>query len=194
MVDRESVERVGAFASRTFLELSEIEAAAAPGILYGVYLHDADQAPDEALIGIVSFFGAEDAGKGRGSRHHHRLRYVFDVTDALAALGVSGPIAVGAGHGLVPTTRSSPARRERRRLRAGRTAGDDRARRAPHGVNTTVGLVLRRRPAWTPSRDVVVAAALVAVAVAVLVVIGHGGAGDHHHPGGPSAHRRSHRP
>ena len=92
VVDRATVGRVagpGAFETRTYLELSEIEAEEAPGILYGVYLQPVTGADEPSLVGVVSFFGAEDAGRGRGSRHHHRLRYVFDVTDTLAALGVS---------------------------------------------------------------------------------------------------------
>jgi hypothetical protein len=96
-IDRASVERLaipGLDAAvgdqRMYLELSEIDAAAAPGVLYGVYLHRPGDAPsDDAMVGVVSFFGAEHTS-GRRDRHQHRLRYVFDVTDAAATLGI-GP-------------------------------------------------------------------------------------------------------
>ncbi len=96
-IDRASVDRLAipgldaaSGGQRMYLELSEIDADAPPGILYGVYLHRPGDAPsDDALVGVVSFFGAEHKS-GRRDRHEHRLRYVFDVTDAAAALGV-GP-------------------------------------------------------------------------------------------------------
>jgi Common central domain of tyrosinase len=99
-IDRASVERLAlpgldaaGAGQRCYLELSEIDADTAPGILYGVYLHGRSHAAsDDALVGVVSFFGAEHTS-GRRDRHQHRLRYVFDVTDAAAALGV------GPGHG-----------------------------------------------------------------------------------------------
>jgi tyrosinase len=74
-------------AVRPYLELSEIEAPEAPGILYGVYLHAATAAAaDDPLVGVVSFFGAP-AGRRGADNHRHRLRYVFDLTDALTRLG-----------------------------------------------------------------------------------------------------------
>jgi Common central domain of tyrosinase len=76
---------------RSYLELSEIEAPESPGILYGVYLHaPGTEASQDALVGVVSFFGAPSGSNGP-DEHRHRLRYVFDITDALAQLGDDAP-------------------------------------------------------------------------------------------------------
>jgi hypothetical protein len=130
-IDRASVARLalpgldaGGRGQRCYLELSEIDADVAPGILYGVYLHGAGaEASEEALVGVVSFFGAEHTS-GRRDRHQHRLRYVFDVTDVLASLGIApehgsadvtvsfrplGPAQVAADEGLDAGEPDAPA-------------------------------------------------------------------------------------
>jgi tyrosinase len=100
---------------RPYLELADIEAPESPDILYGVYLHAPSTRPSEdALVGVVSFFGAPSQPRGTDT-HLHRLRYVFDITDALAVLtgapghppdGISvtfrplGPAQVAAARGL----------------------------------------------------------------------------------------------
>lgn len=80
---------------RTYLEMSEIDVPQVPGIVYGVYLHPEDAAPtDDDLAGVASFFTADDPGPGGRDPQPHRLRYIFDVTDVIAAAGANTPLTV----------------------------------------------------------------------------------------------------
>ena len=81
-------------APRSYLELSGIDAPQVPGVLYGVYMHPhgtTDAAVTEHLVGVISFFGVGNHPKG-DDQHDHKLRYVFDVTDAVEGMNAGGNV------------------------------------------------------------------------------------------------------
>jgi hypothetical protein len=76
---------------RSFLELADIDVPDEPGVLYGVYVSAASDAGGEGaqLVGLAPFFTARLDPPQR-DQHEHRLRYVFDATDALQHLAEGG--------------------------------------------------------------------------------------------------------
>jgi tyrosinase len=72
---------------RSFLELADIDVPDEPGILYGVYLAGGSDTEAAQLVGLAPFFAARPDAPQR-DQHEHRLRYVFDATEALQRLAV----------------------------------------------------------------------------------------------------------
>jgi len=79
-------ERAGS--ERLYLSLDGIEGDRNPGTTYGVYLNlGDDDEPEPHYVGNVSFFGIEKSRDVRSDHPAgHGLRYVFDITDTVAAL------------------------------------------------------------------------------------------------------------
>ena len=89
-----AVHALGAPAPRSYLELSGIDAPQVPGVLYGVYIHPhgtTEAAVADHLVGVISFFGVGNHPKG-DDQHDHKLRYVFDVTDAVDGMNAVGNV------------------------------------------------------------------------------------------------------
>jgi hypothetical protein len=86
---------------RVYLDLADIEGETNPGIVYGVYLNlpadAAEDAREDHLAGVVSFFGVElttPQGAAASDEAAHAMRYSFDVTalvDRLRARGTWAP-------------------------------------------------------------------------------------------------------
>ncbi len=80
---------------RVILELADIEGAANPGVVYGVYVNlpvDRNEATLEShRVGLVSLFGIEHS-TAAGSPAPQPLRYRFDITDVVDRFRVTGDV------------------------------------------------------------------------------------------------------
>jgi hypothetical protein len=88
MLAESAAERPG----RLYLNVGNIAGERNPGLSYAVYVHDREAAGEGEYVGNVTFFGIEEtANLDRDHETGHGLRHAFDVTDAVARLGVESP-------------------------------------------------------------------------------------------------------
>ncbi len=76
---------------RAYLEISDVRGRVAPGVVYGVVFHTGPHDPGRP-VGTLSLFGLTTSRRAALS-HLHQLRYVYDVTEAVAELRAAGQLA-----------------------------------------------------------------------------------------------------
>jgi tyrosinase len=79
---------------RAFLDIEDVTADSAPGVVYGIYVNlPEDPTPDQLEIhhvGNVSLFGVERARNPRGDQPGHDLRLSMEITNVLDRLATQG--------------------------------------------------------------------------------------------------------